>query len=140
MMKQLNPYLNFPGTCEAAFNFYKAAFRTEFSYFSRMGDTDAIEVPEEDKNLVMHVSIPFGDNHLMGSDVPKSMRKDFVAGNSNYVCVSTESREEADRLFSELSAGGKVEMPMSDMFWGDYYGSFRDKFGTYWMITYSKEQ
>jgi PhnB protein len=139
-MRQLNPYLNFPGTCEAAFNFYKAAFRTEFSYFSRMGDTDDIEVPQEDKDLVMHVSISFGDNHLMGSDVPNAMRKDFVAGNSNYVCVSTESREEADRLFSELSAGGKVEMPMSDMFWGDYYGSFRDKFGTYWMITYSKEQ
>ena len=107
-MKQLNPYLNFPGTCEAAFNFYKAAFRVEFSFFSRMGDTDDIEVPQEDKDLVMHVSIPFGDNHLMGSDVPNAMRKDFVAGSSNYVCVSTESREEADRLFSDYLPEAKL--------------------------------
>lgn len=135
-MIKLNPYLNFDGNCEEAFNHYKKVFGGEFSYFSRMSDMENEEFPEEDKNLIMHVSLPIGNDILMGSDVATDMKPMFKQGNNNYISITPTSREEADRLFSELSAGGEVEMPMEEMFWGDYFGSFRDKFGIYWMINY----
>ena len=135
-MIKLNPYLNFDGNCEEAFNYYKKVFGGEFSYFSRMSDMENEEFPEEDKNLIMHVSLPIGNDILMGSDVATDMKPMFKQGNNNYISITPTSREEADRLFNELSAGGEVEMPMEEMFWGDYFGSFRDKFGIYWMINY----
>ena len=135
-MIKLNPYLNFDGNCEEAFNYYKNVFGVEFSYFSRMSDIENQELPEEDQNLVMHVSLSLGNDILMGSDVSSSMKSMFKQGNNNYISLMPTSREEADRLFQELSAGGEVEMPMEEMFWGDYFGSFRDKFGIYWMINY----
>ena len=135
-MIKLNPYLNFDGNCEEAFNHYKKVFGGEFSYFSRMSDVENEEFPEEDKNLIMHVSLPIGNDILMGSDVATDIKPMFKQGNNNYISLTPKSREEADRLFNELSAGGEVEMPMEEMFWGDYFGSFRDKFGIYWMINY----
>lgn len=137
-MAKLNPYLNFEGTCEEAFNFYKSVFGGEFSYFSRMGDfpAEGMELKEEDRNRVMHVSLPIGDDILMGSDVTSGMKSLFKAGNNNYISLMPDSREEADRLFNELSAGGEVEMPMEEMFWGDYYGCFKDRYDIYWMINY----
>lgn len=137
-MAKLNPYLNFEGTCEEAFNFYKSVFGGEFSYFSRMGDfpAEGMELKEEDRNRVMHVSLPIGDDILMGSDVTSGMKSLFKAGNNNYISLMPDSREEADRLFNELSAGGEVEMPMEEMFWGDYFGSFKDRYDIYWMINY----
>jgi PhnB protein len=135
-MIKLNPYLNFDGNCEEAFNHYKKVFGGEFSYFSRMSDMENEEFPEEDKNLIMHVSLPIGNDILMGSDVATDIKPMFKQGNNNYISLTPTSREEADRLFNELSAGGEVEMPMEEMFWGDYFGSFRDKFGIYWMINY----
>ena len=135
-MIKLNPYLNFDGNCEEAFNYYKNVFGVEFSYFSRMSDIENQEFPEEDQNLVMHVSLPLGNDILMGSDVSSSMKSMFKHGNNNYISLSPTSREEADRLFNELSDGGEIEMPMEEMFWGDYFGSFKDKFGIYWMVNY----
>jgi PhnB protein len=138
VMAKLNPYLNFEGTCEEAFNFYKSVFGGEFSYFSRMGDfpAEGMELQEEDRDRVMHVSLPIGDDVLMGSDVTCDMKSLFKAGNNNYISLSPDSREEADRIFNELSAGGEVEMPMEEMFWGDYFGSFKDRYGICWMINY----
>ena len=61
-------------------------------------------------------------------------------GNSVQISISTESREEAERLFSGLSAGGNISMPLADQFWGDYFGGFSDKFGINWMISFTKEK
>ncbi|MDD4632839.1 MAG: VOC family protein [Proteiniphilum sp.] len=137
-MAKLNPYLNFDGTCEEAFDFYKSVFGGEFTHISRMGEInmEGMPIPEEDRNLVMHVSLPIGNDILMGSDVPSRMKPGFSAGNNNYISLMPDSREEADRLFNELSSGGEVEMPMEEMFWGDYFGSFKDRYGIWWMINY----
>lgn len=135
-MIKLNPYLNFNGNCEEAFNYYKKVFGGEFSYFSRMSDMENKDITEEDKNLIMHISLPIGRDVLMGSDVSTAMKPIFRQGNNNYINLSPTSKEEADRLFNELSDGGEIEMTMEEMFWGDYFGSFRDKFGIYWMINY----
>jgi PhnB protein len=92
---------------------------------------------ENEKNRAMHVSISMGKNQfLMASDCLPSQGQVLSQGNSNYISITPDSREEADRLFNGLSAGGKVEMPMEDMFWGDYFGSFVDKFGVCWMINF----
>jgi PhnB protein len=139
-MTKLNPYLNFDGTCEEAFNFYKTVFGGEFTYFSKMGEIEGMEASEDDKNLIMHVSLPIGKDVLMGSDAPTSMKSQFKSGNNNYICISPDSKEEADRLFKELSVDGEIEMPMEDMFWGDYFGSFKDKYGVCWMINYYKSE
>ncbi|TAN13216.1 MAG: VOC family protein [Chitinophagaceae bacterium] len=145
-MKAVNPYLNFDGQAEEAFNFYKSVFGGEFmgTGIMHMKDTPGageMNLSEEEKNRVMHVSLPLGNGQvLMASDIVPSMGHKLTVGNNNYICLSTSSREESDRIFNALSKDGVVEMPMQDQFWGDYYGSFKDKFGVCWMISYSKNR
>lgn len=140
---KLNPYLNFDGQCEEAFNFYKNVFKTNFTEYGimRFGDIpqqEGLVVTDELKNRVMHVGLPIGDQVLMGSDTFPGMGKPFQKGVNNYISIHPDSREEADRIFTELSEGGEIEAPMEDQFWGDYWGSFIDKFGTPWMINYTE--
>ncbi|MCE6991862.1 VOC family protein [Dyadobacter sp. CY323] len=140
-MPKLNSYLNFDGTAEEAFNFYKSVFGGEFLMLSKMGDMPGAEqVPDAEKNRVMHVSLPIGEDLLMGSDIVPSMGHTLTSGNYSYISIFTESREEADRLFNGLSEGGKIEMPMEDAFWGDYFGSFWDKYGIGWMINFPTQR
>ena len=141
---KLNPYLNFDGNCEEAFNFYKKVFKKEFNQYGiiRFGDLppqEGVEIPDDIKNRVMHVGIDLGEQMLMGSDIMPGMNnRPFKTGDNSYISLHPDSREEADRLFNELSEGGTVEMPMVDQFWGDYFGSFIDKFGNCWMINYNE--
>ncbi|QNL49569.1 VOC family protein [Olivibacter sp. SDN3] len=141
-MTTMNPYFNFDGKTEEAFNFYKSVFGGEFlGGIHKMGDAPGTEdLPEEEKNRVMHVSLPIGGGTiLMASDNCPSMGHQLTEGNNVYISLHPDSREEADRLFNELSAEGKVEMPIADAFWGDYFGSFQDKFGIHWMVNYNAE-
>lgn len=141
-MASVGTYLNFANQTEAVFNFYKTIFGTEFEGgIRRFGDMPPQEgmppLPDAARNLVLHVSLPITGGHkLMGSDAPEQMGFTIKPGNNFYISLHVDSREEADRLFNGLSAGGVVEMPMTDMFWGDYWGSFSDQFGTKWMISY----
>jgi PhnB protein len=139
-MAQTSTYLNFAGTTEAAFNFYKSVFGTEFVMgIMRLGDVPQQEgypgPREEEKNLVMNVALPILGGHiLMGTDVPESMGMKVIEGNNVHICLQPDTRAEADRLFAALAEGGQVEMPLAEMFWGDYYGALVDKFGIHWMI------
>jgi PhnB protein len=141
-MPVVNPYLNFPGTCEEAFNFYKSVFGGEFAYMGRFGEMPPQEghtMPEADKNKIMHVSLPLSkDNMLMGSDTGGEWAKDAVVGNNISLSIMASSKEEADRIFNALSEGGKVTMPLADTFWGDYFGMCTDKFQVNWMMSYNK--
>lgn len=133
----LNPYLNFDGNAEEAFRFYQSVFSGEL-FIQKMGQAPGMEhLSESEKNRTMHVSLPIGNGqYLMASDCLPSQGHILRQGNNNYISITPDSREEADRLFNGLSAGGTVEMPMEDMFWGDYFGSFVDKFGVCWMINF----
>ena len=144
IMATVSTYLNFPRQTEEAFNFYRSVFGTAFAGEGIMRFKDVPQtvemppLPEADKNLVMHVSLPIlGGFLLMGSDAPKSMGFTVNSGNNVYINLQPDTREEARRLFTELSEGGKVEMELQEMFWGDYYGAFRDKFGIQWMVNCS---
>jgi PhnB protein len=133
-------YLNFNGNTEEAFNFYKSVFKTEFyGPVMRMGEVPAQEgqpeLSDAAKNLVMHVGLPILGGHLlMGTDATEEMGFHLVQGNNVFISLQPDSRTEADELFAALSDGGTVQVPMSEMFWGDYFGSLVDKFGVQWMV------
>ena len=136
----LNPYLNFDGNAEQVFRFYQSVFGGEL-FIQKMSSVPDFEVPEEEKDRAMHVSLPIGNGQfLMASDCLPSQGHVLKQGNNNYISVSTDSREDADRIFNGLSAGGTIEMPMADMFWGDYFGSFVDKFGVCWMVSFANQK
>ena len=145
-MGTVSTYLNFHRNTEEAFNFYKTVFGGEFKGgISRFGDIPESEnmppLPDEDKNLVMHVTLPIlGGHNLMGTDAPESLGFKLNYGNNVYLTLEPDSKEETDRLFNALSEGGKVEQELQDMFWGDYYGSCKDKYGVQWMFNYSKKE
>ena len=139
-MKAVNPYLNFNGNTEEAFNFYKSVFGGDFLALMRFKDIPGdSQIPEEVKNGIMHIALKIAPNViLMGTDAVESMGQFLKVGNNMHISLEAESREEADKLFNSLSHGGKIEMPMADQFWGDYYGNFADKFGINWMISFTK--
>jgi PhnB protein len=137
---KLNTYLNFAGNTEEAFKFYKSVFGGEFTTVVRFKDMpmEGVSIPPKDQNKIMHISLPIGkDNILMASDTLESLGQKLVQGNNSYINISPESKGEADRIFNALSKGGAVEMAIADQPWGDYWGSFKDKFGVQWMVTYT---
>jgi PhnB protein len=142
-MASVSTYLNFNRTTEQAFEFYRSIFGGEFEGgIHRMGDVPAMPgqppMADADRQLVMHVSLPILGGHvLMGTDAPESMGFKLNQGNNVYVSLHPDTRAEADRLFNALAAGGKVEMHLQEMFWGDYFGSLSDRFGTCWMVNCS---
>ncbi|MBL7858527.1 MAG: VOC family protein [Cyclobacteriaceae bacterium] len=139
-MARVSTYLNFSNQTEEAFLFYQSIFGGEFiGGIQRFGDMPAAEgmppLPEKDKNLVLHMTLPIlGGYLLMGSDAPESMGFSVNFGSNMHINLETDTRVETDRLFNALSSGGKITMPIQDMFWGDYFGSCTDKFGVQWMV------
>lgn len=146
-MARTSTYLNFSRNTEEAFNFYKSVFGGEFSGngIARFGDfpppPGAPALVEEDKNLIMHIELPITGGHiLMATDAPESMGFKVNQGNNVYIMLEPDTRGETKRLFDDLSHGGKVEMELQDMFWGDYYGTCTDKFGIHWMFNCSEKK
>jgi len=137
-MVKINPYLNLPGTSEEAFTFYKSVLGGEFAGFQKFKDTpEGAKLSPDEGEKMMHIALPIGDNILMSTDALESMGHKLTTGNDFQLSLQAESKEEADRIFNGLSAGGKVELPMQDMFWGDYFGMFQDKFGVKWMVAFA---
>lgn len=135
----INPWVNFNGNAEEAFTFYKSVFGGEFAKVIRFKDLASAEfpVPEKEENKIMLISLPIGQsNMLMGNDVPEVLGKVNERENRSKISVSAASKEEADKLFNGLSAGGEVEGPMGDGPWGSYAGMFRDKYGIEWIIEF----
>ena len=137
-MALINPYINFNGNAEEAFNFYKSVFGGEFALIVRFKEMSNPEFPvaENDANKIMHIALPIGQNVLMGNDVPEILGKVNENENRSKISVSAQSREEADKLFNGLSAGGSIEMPIADSPWGSYFGMFRDKYGIEWLVDF----
>jgi len=144
-MASTSTYLNFNRQTEEAFYFYKAIFKTEFEgKIARFGDYTSVEgyppVAEPDKNLIMNIALPTVGGHIiMGTDAPESMGMKLIIGNNISICLQPDTRNETDRLYQGLSEGGKQEMPLQEMFWGDYFGTCVDKFGVQWMFNCSSK-
>lgn len=137
-MANINPHINFNGNAEEAFEFYRSVFGGQFATIMRFKDMASPEfpVPEHEANKIMHIALPIGKSVLMANDVPEILGRTNENENRSKIAVSAESREEADKIFHGLSAGGQVEMPISDSPWGSYFGMFRDKYGIEWMVDY----
>ncbi|HRH27034.1 MAG TPA: VOC family protein [Parcubacteria group bacterium] len=136
-MTTLNPWINFNGNAEEAFNFYKSVFGGEFTKIVRFKDLAGpdFQVPEAEANKIMQIVLPVGgSNVLVGNDVPEFMGKVNENENRSKIYLILDSREEAERVFGSLSEGGQVEGPMSDSPWGTYAGMFRDKYGVEWIV------
>ena len=137
-MALINPHINFNGNAEEAFTFYKSVFGGEFAKIMRFKDlaSDEFKVAEHEENKIMHIALPIGSNMLMANDVPEILGKTNENENRSKIVISAESKEEANKLFHGLSAGGTIEMPISDSPWGSYFGMFRDKYGIQWMVDF----
>lgn len=137
-MASINPHINFNGNAEEAFNFYKSVFGGEFAKIMRFKDLASAGFPvaEHEANKIMHIALPIGNSILMANDVPEIMGRTNENENRSKIVISAASKEEADKLFHGLSAGGQIEMPISDSPWGSYFGMFRDKYGIEWMIDF----
>ena len=134
----LNPYLYFDGSCREAFELYRSVFGGEFSAFSTYGEGPPdLGVPEAEKHRVMHVSLPIGESVLMGSDSCSAFGAPPVAGSNVSISIAGESREHCNEVCARLADGGTVEMPLQETFWGDWFGTWTDRFGIHWMISYT---
>ena len=142
-MATINPYLNFLGNTEEAFNFYRSVFGGEFEVVMRYKDLpDAgINISAEDSEKLMHISLPIGNNNiLMGTDALGSMGQQLNVGNNFVLSMNTSSEAETEKIFNGLSAGGQVTMPLQHTFWSPYFGMLTDKFGIQWMVNYSNNE
>ncbi len=140
-MAFINPHINFNGNAEEAFTFYRSVFGGEFTKIIRFKDLAGPEFPvaEKEENKIMHIALPIGKHSmLMANDVPEILGRTNENENRSKIVISAESKEEADKLFSGLSKGGNVEMPITDSPWGTYFGMFRDKYGIEWMVEFAQ--
>lgn len=137
-MAQINPHINFNGNAEEAFTFYKSVFGGEFAKVIRFKDLSIAGFPvaENEANKIMHIALPIGKTSLMANDVPEIMGRTNENENRSKIVINAESREEADKIFNGLSAGGQIEGPIGDSPWGTYFGCFRDKYGIEWMVDF----
>ena len=140
-MAHINPHINFNGNAEEAFTFYKSVFGGEFANIIRFKDlaSGGFKVSEKEENKIMHIALPIGKGSvLMGNDVPEIMGRTNENENRSKIVISAESKEEADKLFNGLSAGGEIEGPIGDSPWGSYFGCFRDKYGIEWIVEFAQ--
>ena len=134
----INAYLNFNGNCREAFEFYQSVFGGEFNHVATFAEgPDEMPVSDAEKNKIMHMSLDVGSSVLMGSDMPEQFGPPRTFGDNVALSFTADSRLDADVLFAAMSMGGRVEMPMQDMFWGDYFGACVDRFGVNWQFLYS---
>jgi len=141
-MAVVNVYLTFMGNCKEAFNFYRSIFGGDFPYVGKFKDMPPQEgmppMSEEMGEKIMHISLPISkETSIMGSDTGGEWAPNFTQGNNFSISINAESKEEADRLFNGLAEGGKITMPLSNVFWGDYFGMLEDKFGINWMMSFN---
>lgn len=139
-MLNIHPYLNFPGNTLEAFQFYKSVFGGDFSVIMRFRDTaEAARVPAEHLDKIMHIALPLGQSVLMATDALPEMGHHLKNGNNFHISINPESKQEAERIFKELSDGGQVNVPFQKESWGEYFGMFTDKFGMNWMVSCKAE-
>lgn len=141
-MRAINPWINFNGNAEEAFNFYKSVFGGEFTKIVRFRDlaSDEFPIPESEADKIMTIVLSFGEhNALIANDVPSFMGRVDENENRSKIAISAGSREEGERLFEGLSAGGSVEGPFGESPWGTYAGMFRDRYGIEWIVEFDPE-
>jgi PhnB protein len=134
----INPWINFNGHAEEAFNFYKSVFGGEFTKIVRLKDvaSEEFQPDENEAEKIMQIVLPISGNILIGNDVPAFMGTVNENENRSKIMVAADSKDEAERIFNALSAGGEVEGAIGDSPWGTTFGMFRDRYGIEWIIEF----
>jgi PhnB protein len=131
---KLNTYVNFAGRCAEAFRFYEQQLGGKIGMMMTHGQApDPSKVKPDWKDLVLHARISVGGTELLGADIP-----DAQPMRSAYLSLAVESDAEAERIYSALSEGGQVFMPMQETFFASRFGQLRDRFGLNWMILHER--
>lgn len=141
-MASINPYINFNGNAEEAFNFYKSVFGGEFELIVRFKDlaSEGFPVPAAEEDKIMRIILPIGANRLIANDVPEALGPVSENENRSKISVIADSYEEADRIFAGLTSEGSIEMSMGESPWGTYFGMFRDKYGIEWTVEFDSSK
>ena|SRR2546428_10279043 len=134
-MKNLNVYLFFPGNCQEAINFYKQSLGGEIAFMGTYGESPE-PCADADKNKIMHTSLKADGITIMASDCPTD--QPVVNGNNISLSLNFSDEKEQETIFTNLSSGGNVTMPLQDTFWGAKFGMLTDKFGINWMVNCEK--
>lgn len=140
-MITINPYIYFDGNCEEAFNFYESVFRKEISSINKYKDVPkpARNIFQESDEKIMHVTLPLSKETMLNGSDNSLAYEEMVKYKTFTLIIHTDSKEEVDRLFGELSQNGQIKVPVGLTFWGAYYGQCIDKFGISWKITLASE-
>ncbi|HVY54297.1 MAG TPA: VOC family protein [Thermodesulfobacteriota bacterium] len=136
-MTTLSPWINFNGNTEEAFAFYKSVFGGDFTNITRFKDLagPGFQISEKEADKIMRIVLPIGNGStLIGNDVPDYLGRVSENENRSKIHIAPESKEEADRIFAGLSAGGEVEVPPGD---GAFFAMFRDKYGIEWVVEFA---
>lgn len=133
-MSTLVPYIFFYGRCAEALEFYKGVFGGSYEAMRVSDSPMASEMPPEAANSIMHASFTAGGVAFMASDGGSVKPVDTEAGNVS-MALAFDDAATGERAFAALAAGGKVQRPIENAFWGGRFGMLTDKFGTEWMCT-----
>ncbi len=129
---QVNPYLFFNGNCKEAFEFYaKVLGGTIEAMMPHAGTPAEKSVSPEWGDKILHASLIVKGQRIMASDAPPQ-HSEKPQGFS--VSLQVETVEEAERIYNEMSPGGKISMPIEETFWALRFGMFVDRFGIPWMV------
>lgn len=103
-----------------AIDFYKKAF----------GAKERMRMPTPD-GKIGHAELQIGDSVLfLGDEFPQMGAVAPTGPQSVSLFVYLE---DVDTVFNRaVAAGAKVDMPVTDQFWGDRYGKLTDPFGHHW--------
>ncbi len=136
-MRGVNAYLMFNGQAEEAFRFYHKVFGGEIMGLHRYKDFADMDVSVEEQDKIAHTGLMLSrGNALMGSDILESQGQTLMVGDNVYIMLDTDTGEEAERVFSALAGGGRVEMPLQKTEWAERYGICQDQYGILWMVNY----
>ncbi|MDE2419709.1 MAG: VOC family protein [Gammaproteobacteria bacterium] len=135
---KIQPYLFFEGRCEEALEFYKSALGAEITMLMRFKDNpepqaspEGCTTPPELENKVMHAAFRIGESDIMASDGRCSGQ---TAHQGFSLSITAANELEADRLFTNLTDGGQVQMPLAKTFFSPRFGIVADRFGVSWMV------
>jgi PhnB protein len=128
----VQPYLYFDGSCEAALEFYKKAIGAKTEMMMRFKDSpDTKMCTPENKEKIMHVCFKVGDTAIFASDGMNKGKPNFDGFS---LSINAKDAAEAEKLFKALGDGGAVTMPLMETFFAKSFDMLKDKFGVNWMV------
>jgi uncharacterized glyoxalase superfamily protein PhnB len=135
---EMNVHLVFAGNCREAMAFYAAITGGHLEAMITFGETPAAaDTPSHWHDRIIHASLNLRGRRLMGADMSGDC---YQAPQGSAVHLEYEDVAQAEEIFTALSEGGTVTMPIGQTFWARRFGMATDRFGVPWMISAGTEK